>query len=115
MKQVWQTRDGQIFNDPIEADNWEGKLARKKQAHFDNYLKTYSGRDLLSKYTLDEYGVWEVRGEDPNCDLGGHHHQPYLFTAEGKLENVIEKAVDTSGFWQWGAGGKIKKVMIEKL
>lgn len=115
MKQVWQTRDGEIFDDPIEADNWEDKLDRKEQNLYAQFLKTYSGRDLLKKHRLGEHGTWEVRGEDPNCDLGGHHHSPYLFTAEGTLRKVIQKAVAYPNFWTWGAGGDIKKVEIEKL
>lgn len=115
MKQVWQSRDGKIFDDPIEADNWEGELDRKEQERFDKFLETYSGRDLLARYRLGTIGIWEVRGEDPNCDFAGHHHEPYLFTAEGALRDVIEKAVEHPRFWQWGAGGSIKKVEIEKL
>lgn len=47
--QVWQTKDGKTFSDPIEADNWERELDRKGRQRFDKYLKTYSGRDD-SKY-----------------------------------------------------------------
>lgn len=75
-----------------------------------NFLQRYGGQRLLKKHTLDEVGLWEVRGEDPNCDMGGHHHQPLLGYFEGKLEDVIKHAVHLSGFWQWGAGGDITKV-----
>lgn len=91
--------------------------------HSDNkvneYLTTrYSGKELIKKHSLDEEGVWEVRGEDPNCDLGGHHHQPLLGYFEGTLEQVLLKAVNLSGFYSWGGGGDIKKVektLITKL
>lgn len=76
---------------------------------FASYLKTYSGRELLKKHSLSEEGVWHVFGEDPNCDLGGHHHEPDLGYIEGRLEYVIHAAVKMSGFWQWGSGGRIVK------
>lgn len=80
-----------------------------KEDNFERFLRTYSGKQLLEKHKLDEEGVWEVRGEDPNCDWGGAHHQPYLGTFEGRLRDVIEHAVELGGFWQWGAGGSIKR------
>jgi hypothetical protein len=83
------------------------------------YLTTrYSGKELLKKHSLDENGVWEVRGEDPNCDLGGHHHQPLLGYFEGTLEKVLLTAVNLSNFYSWGGGGDIKKVektLVTKL
>lgn len=72
------------------------------------YMTTYNGRKLLELYSLDKDGIWEVYGEDPNCDLGGTHHQPKLGTFKGKLNDVIDVAVDLPGFWQWGAGGNFK-------
>lgn len=74
------------------------------------FLHRYSGVQLLKKHKLDEYGIWEVKGEDPNCDLGGPHQEPHLEYAEGKLEDVIKRAVYLPGFWSWGYGGAITKV-----
>lgn len=75
---------------------------------FKKYLEnTYSGEYLLKQYQLCEYGIWEVRGEDPNPDLGGPHHQPFLGLYEGKLEDVVRYAVMLNGFWAWGSGGSI--------
>ncbi len=79
----------------------------------DNYNKftaTYSGRKLLEQHRLDETGFWQIQGEDPNCDLGGYHHQPDLGVVEGKLEDVIRYAVNLRSFWTWGAGGEIRKI-----
>lgn len=61
--------------------------------------------------TLDmkDYGVWAVYGEDPNCDFGGYHHNPFIGTVEGTLEDAIEHAVTMPGFWGWGSGGHLKK------
>jgi hypothetical protein len=80
--------------------------------------KRYSGKELIKKHSLDENGVCEVRGEDPNCDLGGFHNQPLLGYFEGTLEKVLLTAVNLSGFYTWGGGGEIKKVekkLITKL
>jgi len=82
---------------------------------FDKYMKTYSAKMLLEKHSLEETNTWEVRGEDPNCDFGGPHHQPLLGIFEGVLYDVIEHAVELPGFWQWGAGGDIKARRVTKV
>ena len=71
---------------------------------------SYSGVELLKNHSLDEDGVWEIRGEDPNCDWGGFHHEPKLGFVSGKLRDVIKEAVKMPQFWSWGAGGTIKKI-----
>ena len=71
------------------------------------YQNTYSYQELLKKHSLDDTGIWRIRGEDPNCDFGGHHYQPDLGTYEGRLEDVIRYAVGIPNFWTWGAGGDI--------
>jgi hypothetical protein len=71
---------------------------------------SYSGRALLAKHKLDESGMWRIRGEDPNCDFGGHHYQPELGIVEGRLEDVIKYAVTLKSFWTWGGGGNIEKI-----
>jgi hypothetical protein len=84
--------------------------------NFEQFTKiSYSGVELLKKHSLSEYGIWRVRGEDPNCDWGGSHHQPDLGSYEGKLQDVIRVAVELPGFWQWGAGGDITRTNIEKV
>ena len=72
------------------------------------YLETYSGKELLKKHSLDTKGIWRVYGEDPNCDMGGYHHNPYLGTFEGTLEDVLEHAVQLARFYSWGGGGKFE-------
>lgn len=74
-----------------------------------DYQKTWAYGYILKTHALSEYGVWRVFGEDPNCDLGGHHSKPELGTYEGKLADVIALAVELPSFWQWGAGGSIEK------
>lgn len=82
----------------------------KQETNYDRFTKTYNYTSLLKKHSLEEEGMWQIFGEDPNCDFGGCHSQPNLGFAEGKLADVIEYAVDLPGFWQWGAGGDIKKM-----
>lgn len=80
-----------------------------------DYLNTYSGKKLLEKHSLEESGTWKVLGEDSNCDFGGHHHQPYLGTYDGKLRDVVNFAVEHKNFWTWGYGGSFEKIEIIKI
>ena|ERR1035437_9781041 len=82
------------------------KLAAKPDK-YTRFLNTYSGQHL--GHSLNEVGVWLVKGEDSNCDMGGSHYQPTLGYFEGKLEDVIRYAVELPNFWQWGGGGSITK------
>lgn len=82
------------------------------ESSYDKYLQTWYGRALLKKHSLDEEGVWAIRGEDPNCDMGGPHVMPELGLLSGRLEDVIREAVKMKGFWQWGSGGDITKTNI---
>lgn len=85
------------------------------ESNRNNYFKTYFGRELIKRHNLDEDGVWQVYGEDPNCDFGGHHHEPILGIFQGKLDDIVSYAVVQEGFWQWGGGGRIEKVNIRKI
>lgn len=85
------------------------------QSKYEQYTKTYSGRELLKNHFLSETGIWQVLGEDPNCDYTGSHHNPELGVFDGTLDDVIRLAVELPEFWQWGAGGKIKKLTIVKV
>tara|TARA_R100001132_G_C3267609_1_gene90138 strand:- start:1504 stop:1671 length:168 start_codon:yes stop_codon:yes gene_type:complete len=42
------------------------------------YEKTQEYKELISKHSLDEWGVWMVKGEDPNPGYTGVHHRPVL-------------------------------------
>lgn len=83
--------------------------------NYERYKNTYGYRDLMQKHTLSEEGVWDIYGEDANCDWGGHHHEPFLCTVKGQLEHAIQYAVELRSFWQWGAGGRIKKKSEDKI
>ncbi len=89
------------------------RIALTKKA--EQYFETYSGKKLLEKHTLDADGVWQICGEDPNCDFGGTHGEPYLETVAGKLGEVVAYGVELPGFWTWGGGGSFRKVEVKKV
>lgn len=74
------------------------------------FLSGYSGIDLLTRYEMSQVGVWQIFGEDPNCDMGGSHIQPLLGTVSGELRAVIEYGVTLPAFFQWGSGGTFKLI-----
>lgn len=78
------------------------------------YMKSYSYQDLIKRHSLNEQGMWKIKGEDPNCDWGGHHHQPELEIVEGRLEDVIKYGVELPRFWTWGGGGDFVKLEVVK-
>jgi hypothetical protein len=85
------------------------KLAEKRHQFLN---VSYSGTHL--QHPLSTYGTWRVRGEDPNCDLGGSHHMPELGLFQGTLSDVVDIAVMLPQFWQWGGGGDITLISIVK-
>lgn len=78
-----------------------------QRCSYSDYINTYNGKALLKKYTLGTESIWHIKGEDPNCDLGGIHSQPSLGYIEGRLDDVIKVAVKMDSFWTWGSGGTI--------
>lgn len=105
---IYITSDGKEFTDYQEAKLYEEKLTNLAPARVEQFKKSFSGSKLLKKYKLTDVGIWEVRGEDPNCDFGGHHHEPFIGKVRGRLEEVIEWAVQQPNWLTWGAGGSIK-------
>jgi hypothetical protein len=73
-------------------------------AKFDN-IRT----KLLRDHSVDDYGIWNIFGEDPNCDFGGSHHTPFIETVEGRYEHVVEYALSLPNFFTWGGGGHIEQ------
>lgn len=120
-KQGYTKGDELVFNDPEQLPQGVSfKVIRtgvkpKEPTKREQFLRGYSGKRLLEKHKLSEHGNWKINGEDPNCDFGGHHHQPYIGTVEGTLDKVIDYAVEHPHFWQWGYGGEIEKVEVKKL
>lgn len=88
--------------------------ANKENKNRVRYESTNAYTNLLQKHSLDEHGVWRVLGECDNAGLAGSHTQPDLGTYEGKLDDVINTAVNLPNFWAWGAGGDIQKVTVQK-
>ena len=69
-------------------------------------------RNLLAKHPPSEVGYWEIRGEDPNADLGGSHVEPFLGVVHGEYSDVVDYALELRGFFSWGHGGEIKPIKI---
>jgi len=66
----------------------------------------------------NKYAIWNIYGEDPNCDMGGSHINPFLGQAEGRYCDVLEYAKTLQGWYQWGGGGYIsenKQLNIKKV
>ena len=85
------------------------KAISQKPGNYEKFKSTYAYKQLIKNHSLSERGIWEILGEDPNCDMGGSHHQPSLEIVEGTLEKAIQYAVELYGFWQWGGGGNLVK------
>lgn len=81
--------------------------------NLEQYLSGWSYKN--NPIPLDKVGVFRVRGEDPNAELGGSHYQPELGVFRGKFEDVAAYAVEISGFWQWGSGGSIEEIKIKEI
>lgn len=108
LEAIKQQLQKQLENEKLSLVHPNEKVAK--------YLKnTYNGQSLFQKHKLNETGVWEIYGEDPNCDLGGSHHTPKLGTFSGTLSNVLEIAVNLSDFYTWGGGGEICKINIQSV
>ena len=114
MKQVWQSEDGEKTGTRQEVQQYEDNLPTKEEKAFLQVKSTWWFRER-NKHSLNQKGTWLVKGEDPNCDFGGHHHQPTLGYFEGSLEQVMRKACTLPGFWTWGHGGDIELVSTTKL
>lgn len=56
-----------------------------------------------------QWGIWGIYGEDPNCDWGGPHSEPFLGNFEGTFTDAVEYALALPSFVQWGSGGHIKR------
>lgn len=72
----------------------------------DDYLR----KSYVEKYSHNMYGTWNVYGEDPNPDFGGHHYEPKIGTVEGKFIDALKWAVQQPAWFQWGSGGRIEAV-----
>jgi hypothetical protein len=113
---TYMCSDGKIFTDEKLAEKHEAEIVQKSEARYEQWIRSsYGGKKLLEKHSLNEVGIWQIRGEDPNCDMGGAHYQPNLGTVEGRLEDVIRYAVKLPEFYTWGSGGNIEKIEIRKL
>jgi hypothetical protein len=115
--------DGKVFANKAAAEEHEQALADAFLYRHENlsvesvkWLRTsYGGQRLLKAYSLDETGFWHIKGEDPNCDFGGHHHQPDLGVVCGTLAEAVNHAVRLDRFYTWGSGGDIIKLSVTQV
>jgi hypothetical protein len=75
---------------------------------FAEMLTRYGIKSSVEEHGLSKVGMWDIYGEDPNCDLGGSHHEPHLGQFYGTLEACIKYADNLPGFWSWGGGGRFQ-------
>jgi len=81
------------------------KTIEQKVADFWN---GWAGKELKAKLANGTYkaeATWHIRGEDPNCDFGGHHHMPHIAHVHGNIYDIVKLAVQHKKFYQWGSGG----------
>ena len=115
MKQVWTSDDGCMIGSKQAVSDYEYQQKNPLATAIKKVEECWSVRTLLESTPRSTVGSWEIREEDPNCDFGGHHHQPYMATVSGTLSQAIEYAAKSNRFFGWGAGGSIKKIDIIKL
>ncbi len=115
MKQVWQSNDGKKLGTKAEVQEYEHIKNNPQYERIAKVKASYGVQDVLKKFSLDTVGFWEIREEDPNCDFGGHHHNPYMATLSCTLAEAIEFAAGSPRFFGWGAGGTITKIEITNL
>ena len=80
------------------------------------FIAQFENKNVAMKFVeynqdLDEVAFWQIKGEDPNCDWGGSHHEPELAVVEGTYRNACLHAVTLPRFFQWGAGGRVVRLV----
>jgi len=76
------------------------------------FLGSYDGAKFAEKHSLSTTGIWVIRGEDPNCDLGGSHYHPLIGYFKGTAREALEYGINDSRWIVWGSGGSIEKIEI---
>lgn len=115
MRRVYQSDDLQCLGTEDEVRWYEYNQKNPLHVRLENVRHCYSVRTLLEKYPENTSGFWEIRGEDPNCDLGDYHRQPYIATVRGSLLKAMEYAAQSPQFFGGGAGGLIQKIDVLEL
>ena len=115
MKTKFIAEDGREFENEDSCLDYENSLKNTVEYRVNEWLKSHTGRHILDSYSLSDYGVWRVLGEDGNADFHGGRQIPYLGTFEGTLNSVIKHAVQLPRFYSWGRGGTIEKIEVIKV
>lgn len=114
-KVIYKHEDGTEFESEAAVIAYSNKKSHDISKLVAQYKKTYRFSELMKNYSLTEMGIWEIYGEDPNCEFSGYHHEPHLETVSGTLDDTIRYAVGLPNFWQWGSGGRIKHAKEVKI
>jgi len=78
-----------------------------------DFWNGWAGKELKQKLengTYNMLGTWHIEGEDPNADLGGHHHNPHIAFVYGNIHEIIPIAVQVRRFYSWGSGGRFTQI-----
>ncbi len=116
-----QKQQEKYKKDKAEEDriyNLPENVEERNKADYNQALQNAIQHNAL--YKLGEVnektkGVWAIYGEDPNCDMGGPHHSPYLCSVEGTLAKAVKYAINLQNFYTWGGGGSIKLSKKEEI
>jgi hypothetical protein len=90
-----------------------GKLPNHEE--MEKEVKKYFNSAYKTKYPLERYGIWDVHGDDENCDLGGSHIRPFLGRFEGRFIDVLRYAVTMPRWRCWGQGDVRLSAPVKKL
>ena len=115
MKTKFISEDCKEFDNEDSCLDYENSLKNTVEYRVNEWLKSHTGRRILDSYSLSDYGVWRVLGEDGLGEFWGSCRTPYLGTFEGTLKSVIKHAVQLPRFYTWGNGGAIEKIEVIKI
>jgi hypothetical protein len=91
------------------------KETQKIHDMVDNYLNnTTNGQELMEYHTLQDKGIWQMYGEDPDCHTPGQVPPDVLLvTVRGTLEQALKAAMGYPSFYTMGCGGKVCEIKID--
>lgn len=68
------------------------------------------------KYPHNTHGIWVIKGEDPNCDMGGSHVSPTLGYARGKYIDVLSFGRMLPRWNTWSPdGGRVEAIEVMEI
>lgn len=85
-----------------------------KQKVADYITLTTNGKELMKHKTLQDVGIWQMYGEDPNCSplTSVFKTDILLITIQGSLEQALKIAMGFPSFYTMGCGGRVKEIVV---